>query len=293
MDIHVQKLKIPYEPHLNIKHVSIKFILSQSMPVWRLSGISRLLVFSFLFLGLEITSLRLSGTMPRAILFDVDGTLSDSWKLGFTSTQQVLTRNGHREITEEEYHQGTKYSTPRRFAWHLTQNPEDPIGVLLGQQFDDLYVNLVSPETTALYPGIVPMLTKLRAQQGGSIKIGALSNACGAYVKAVLDVNELKAFFDIGLGADEVPFPKPKPDGLLQICRTLSVAPSDCVYVGDSASDGQAAAAAGMRSVGVSWGSHPKSSLVGSFSLLVDSVADLEATLVQFANTGDISAVSQ
>jgi phosphoglycolate phosphatase-like HAD superfamily hydrolase len=142
----------------------------------------------------------------RGILFDVDGTLSDSFALGFTSTQQVLLRNGYREITEEEYHQGTKYSTPRRFAWHLTSNPDDPIGHILGQQFDDLYVDLVSTETTALFPGIIPMLNTLLKSQHGetTIKIGALSNACGGYVKAVLDVNELKSFFDIGLGADEV-----------------------------------------------------------------------------------------
>lgn len=224
----------------------------------------------------------------RGILFDVDGTLSDSWKLGFTSTQQVLIRNGHREISEEEYHQGTKYSTPRRFAWHLTQNPEDSIGIVLGQQFDDLYVDLVSTETTALYTGIVPMLSTLKSKYSGTIKIGALSNACGGYVKAVLNVNELNSFFDIGLGADEVPFPKPKPDGLLQICHSLNILPADCVYVGDSASDGQAATAAGMVSVGVSWGSHPKSSLIGSFSTLADTVSDLEANLLQFAGTGDL-----
>ena len=223
----------------------------------------------------------------RGILFDVDGTLSDSWKLGFTSTQQVLLRNGYREISEEEYHQGTKYSTPRRFAWHLTNDPEDPIGAILGQQFDDLYVDLVSQETTALFPGITPMLHNLKSHHGKTNKIGALSNACGGYVKAVLDVNDIKQYFDIGLGADEVPLPKPKPDGLLQICRELNIAPADCVYVGDSASDGMAATAAGMRSVGVTWGSHPKCSLLGSFTLLVDTVTDLETALVQFASTGD------
>jgi len=86
----------------------------------------------------------------------------------------------------------------------------------------------------------------------------------------------------------QVPLPKPKPDGLLQICRELNIAPTDCVYVGDSASDGQAATAAGMKSVGVTWGSHPKSSLLGSFTLIVDTVNDLESALVQFASTGSL-----
>ena len=45
---------------------------------------------------------------------------------------------------------GTKYTTPRRLAWHVTNNPDDPIGVKLGQQFDDLYVKLVSSDTGRL-----------------------------------------------------------------------------------------------------------------------------------------------
>lgn len=35
-------------------------------------------------------------------------------------------------------------------AWHVTGNPDDPIGESLGMQFDDLYVDLVSLETVHL-----------------------------------------------------------------------------------------------------------------------------------------------
>jgi hypothetical protein len=56
----------------------------------------------------------------RAILWDVDGTLSDSYMLGFSSTQKVLSNNGKAAITEDEYHLGTKYTTPRRLSWHVT-----------------------------------------------------------------------------------------------------------------------------------------------------------------------------
>jgi trehalose-6-phosphatase len=43
---------------------------------------------------------------PRALLFDIDGTLSDSFRLGFESTQKVLVNNGYKLINEDEYHQG-------------------------------------------------------------------------------------------------------------------------------------------------------------------------------------------
>ena len=45
----------------------------------------------------------------KCILWDVDGTLSDSFQLGFSSTRVVLNNNGIKDITEEDYHLGTKY----------------------------------------------------------------------------------------------------------------------------------------------------------------------------------------
>ena len=53
-----------------------------------------------------------------------------------------------------------------------------------------------------------------------------MSNACGAYVRAVLDTNGAAHHFAAQLGADEVPAPKPAPDGLLMCCSTLAVDPT-------------------------------------------------------------------
>jgi len=66
--------------------------------------------------------------LSAGILFDVDGTLSDSFKLGFDSTNAVLKRNGIEEISAESYHQGTRFTTPMRLAWHVTGDPNNPIG---------------------------------------------------------------------------------------------------------------------------------------------------------------------
>jgi phosphoglycolate phosphatase-like HAD superfamily hydrolase len=62
------------------------------------------------------------------VLWDVDGTLSDSLQLGFDSTNAVLQRNGKNPISTESYHQGTKFTTPRRMAWHVTGDPDHLIG---------------------------------------------------------------------------------------------------------------------------------------------------------------------
>jgi phosphoglycolate phosphatase-like HAD superfamily hydrolase len=47
-------------------------------------------------------------TAPKAIIFDIDGTLADSYNLAFDATNTVLRNNGHQETTPDEYHQGTR-----------------------------------------------------------------------------------------------------------------------------------------------------------------------------------------
>eukprot|EP01036_Dinobryon_divergens_P029674 gene29674-38803_t len=180
------------------------------------------------------------------VLWDVDGTLSDSFQLGFDSTNAVLQRNGKDRISTESYHQGTKFTTPRRMAWHVTGDPDHPVGEELGRQFDELYVDLVSQATAPFYEGIHKLLDDVKKTHP-LVRYGALSNACGSYVRAVLSVNNVSSIFEVQLGADEVPASKPNPDGLLLICRLMGdVNPANCIYIGDSPTDGQAATAAGM-----------------------------------------------
>jgi beta-phosphoglucomutase-like phosphatase (HAD superfamily) len=70
-------------------------------------------------------------------------------------------------------------------------------------------------------------LTVLQAR--GGVRLGALSNACGEYVRAVLAANltgQQGITFEVQLGADDVPAAKPAPDGLLACSEALGVEPS-------------------------------------------------------------------
>lgn len=126
---------------------------------------------------------------------------------------------------------------------------------------------------------MLELLNKL-LEKNRNLKYGALSNACGGYVRAVCNVNDLDSKFIIKYGADDVPSAKPSPLGLLAICNELNYDPSQCVYIGDSPSDGQAAASAGMYSIGVTWGSHPVTTVQPAFSKTCFSVKELESYLL-------------
>lgn len=237
----------------------------------------------------------------EAIIFDIDGTLADSWKLCFDATQVVLENNNLPTITTEIYHQCTRYSTPHRLAIHaglsLEDDNFDSVGNRLGQEFDDLYVGLVSKQTAGFYNGIDQVLQKIMTTKrvadndssAKEIKLACLTNACVAYAHAVLKVNSFvgdnadtvlyEKFLSIH-GADSVPAPKPEPDGLYQICKELNVQPENAVYVGDSPSDALAADAAGMPSIGVTWGSHSEEGVrKAAFTYVATSIDELAALL--------------
>lgn len=125
----------------------------------------------------------------KGVIFDLDGTLADSWKLGFDATVVVLEKNNVPLISEDEYHDYTRYATPERLARHAGLTPSDKdfaaVGQRLGDEFDNLYVGLVTTETAGFYPGISSMLSIIPE----NVALGALTNACVGYAHAVLKTN--------------------------------------------------------------------------------------------------------
>ena len=170
----------------------------------------------------------------RGIIFDIDGTLADSWNLGYQATLTVLTdyHNDNNEealtpdtypLTSEEYHYGCRYTTPERLARHVGLEPGHPsfetVGEELGRQFDDYYVKLVDRKTAGFYEGIGDLLVRLHcgemAPNGGcssneneisgsaGLKLGALTNACVEYAHAVLKANCPQYTMDTSISAKE------------------------------------------------------------------------------------------
>mgnify|MGYP003730352467 CR=1 FL=1 len=78
--------------------------------------------------------------------------------------------------------------------------------------------------------------------------------------------------FEIVLGANSVPRPKPNPDLLHAIMEATGT--KDLVMIGDTTFDLEMAHAAGVRAIGVTWGHHSVERL-REWAPLVDSVEEL------------------
>lgn len=108
------------------------------------------------------------------------------------------------------------------------------------------------------YDGIKELLKFLKKND---IKIAVLSNKPHEQtVETVENIFGCK-YFDMITGEKEGTPIKPDPAGALKTVENLCISPEECLYFGDTDTDMKTGAAAGMSTVGVTWGFREKEEL--------------------------------
>ncbi|MDB5269521.1 MAG: hypothetical protein JWP58_2561 [Hymenobacter sp.] len=115
------------------------------------------------------------------------------------------------------------------------------------EQREFLYRTLYWSKRRAL-PGLIPFLQAARAQ---GFKIGLGTGSGGPTLSYILDHLDLRRYFDVIVGKDDVPKGKPHPDTYTATAAKLGVKPEDCIVFEDALLGEQAAYRAGMRCVAV------------------------------------------
>jgi phosphoglycolate phosphatase len=207
------------------------------------------------------------------VIYDHDGTLIDSLGAVVAATNRALREHGFAPAAADDIIAGMARATAPRMGWH--SGVADPAAQQRLALAFYAAARVLSPRRSRPYPGIAGLVRSL-ARRG--IRQGVVSNNEGALVRAVLAAHGLAIHFGAIRGDADVPAPKPDPRGLLQCVEALGLTPGKCLYVGDSPCDAQTARAAGMASVGVTWGIHEPSQMGGmGFTRLVDSPAEFLA----------------
>lgn len=192
------------------------------------------------------------GRLPgvRLIVFDLDGTLIDSARDLATAVNAMLARLAPRvaPLTEDDVRSfvgdGARTLVARSLAARgLTFPKEGALTIFLeayrGRMLD----------ATRLYPGVREALSALRASRA----LAVLSNKAGDMSRAILGGLGVADRFARIYGGDELP-KKPDPAGLLQLIGELGASAAKTAMVGDSANDIRTGRAAGVRTVGVTYG---------------------------------------
>jgi pyrophosphatase PpaX len=214
--------------------------------------------------------------LPEAILFDLDGTLIDTFRLYVESYVRALEPFlGHVPTLEE-------------IAAH---NPSSERGFLvewLGPEqaeachaaFRAHYAELHGAFAEGPYDGVREMLAALRA---AGYPLGIVTGK-GRHAWEVTERELDLGRWEVVVTDDDVAEPKPAPEGLLAAARSLGVDPAGVVYVGDSLVDLRAGRAAGMRTAAVLW---PKTG-EGEAERFVNTIRELAPSWV-FARPTEVT----
>jgi phosphoglycolate phosphatase/AHBA synthesis associated protein len=171
--------------------------------------------------------------MVKAILFDLDGVLVDSYEVWFYLLNAVAAKHRYEPITREQYKtswgQGLEVDVKLYYTRHTVEQ--------LRAEYDVLYPDFL--HHMKVMEGAAETLRSIRLPKA------VITNSPGGLARLALSAAKLDSFLDTVVGSDEVPRSKPAPDGILEACRRLGVEPRETIMIGDSRFDEGAAKAAG------------------------------------------------
>lgn len=201
----------------------------------------------------------------RAVIFDLDGTLLDSYPVHFQAYCYTFSRFGI-QLTEEDFL--ATYSPNWLDTYRALGLPEER-----WEEADTYWLQAASQLAPELFPGVIDALQTLQVYY----RLGLVTSGSKERVLRDLGARNLQGFFEAIITGDDVRKPKPDPGGLLQALRALGVAPAEAVYVGDSVLDLEMSAAAGVPFLGVQ--SRFASLDPGGLYRQVEAISDLPGLL--------------
>jgi pyrophosphatase PpaX len=209
----------------------------------------------------------------RTVFFDLDGTLIDSAAMILASFRHATRTVLRREIPDQEL-----------LAAVGGPGLRDQMEALAPDRVDEL-VEVYSQHNVGLHPGLQAcdgVLDLLAALKDEGRRLGVVTAKRRATLALGFDVlPELETFFDVTIAAEDTKRHKPHPEPLLTALERIDEEPAHGAYVGDSPFDVQAAKAAGMGAIAVTWGAiHPRERLAREQpDAIVDTCEELRGCL--------------
>lgn len=214
--------------------------------------------------------------LPKAIFFDLDGTLIDSVPGLASAIDEMLLAVGLSEAGEERVRVWVGNGAYALVEEALRYADDDFDDVLIAECYQHfLACYAKTAKQSCLYPNVKHCLQKL-AQQ--NIELVLITNKPRRFTPEILEQHGIDGFFHSLVCGDDLQDKKPHPAPLIVAMERLNVKASNCLMVGDSFNDIAAANAANIKSVAVSYGynhgetvlSLPASAFVDDLIMLCD-----------------------
>jgi phosphoglycolate phosphatase len=190
----------------------------------------------------------------RMVMLDLDGTLIHTAPDLAESANRMLRDLGmgtYDQVTVASWiGNGVSRLVKRALTGSMDAEPTTDLFERGHARFLAHYGELVADQSRP-FPGVVAGLDALRA---AGFQMACITNKAEAFTLPLLEQLALSSYFELVLSGDRLPKRKPDPLPLLHACRHFGIEPSQGVLVGDSVNDVQAARAAGMPVVCVTYG---------------------------------------
>lgn len=201
----------------------------------------------------DASALAKVSSWPKAVFFDLDGTLIDSAPDIAIAVNILLDQAGHAPLSVPEVRSmighGVKKLVERAFAARETRLEGDALDAMTDRMMD-IYKDHLTGETCFM----TGALAALEWCKASGMATGVVTNKPEGFTRTILADMGFASLVDVVVGGDTGPERKPAPDMLFHACHALGLTPADTLMVGDSPADIGAAQAAQIQSIAVHGG---------------------------------------
>jgi HAD superfamily hydrolase (TIGR01509 family) len=193
----------------------------------------------------------------RAVIFDIDGTLLDSVDLHARAWVEAFAHFGVETDAAKVRSQIGK-GGDELMPVFLPQERIDREGDVIEAYRSDLFKQKYLPEVRP-FPGVRALFERIRE---AGLKIALASSGKRAEVERYTEILKIGDLVDVATSSDDAERSKPHPDIFEAALKKLDGLPPDAIIViGDTPYDAEAAAKAGLRTIGVLCGGFPEADL--------------------------------
>jgi pyrophosphatase PpaX len=181
----------------------------------------------------------------RAVLFDIDGTLLDTFDYIYGAFEHTFDVHGITPLPHEQISQ--LMGGPLEEVYGKMAPGRDAIALAeTHRKFQEQNVNLAK-----LFPNTVMVLDALK-QRG--FKLATITTRSNRTSVLSLEQNGIAHYFDVVVSLEDVVRHKPDPEPLLKALHAIDLAPTDAIMVGDTSADIMAGKNAGTTTVAALYG---------------------------------------
>lgn len=213
---------------------------------------------------------------PRAILFDWDNTLVNTWPMIHTALNMTMRHMDHPEWTLERVKSNVKKSMRDSFPEIFGERWKDAASHYQ-QSYRQIHLEHLAP-----LPGARDMLESIPRPE---VFVGIVSNKMGSTLRKELAHLGWESFFNAAVGSSDAAHDKPHADPVLLALKDTGITPAaDVWFVGDSGIDLECAQATGCTAI-LYGDFHPQDGLFEGFPFTAHTRDHAELTALIAANS--------